>query len=60
MHIYRYMCIKNKLQITVHKIFKRIDNCMTKTSIIKYCTCLSIILALLSPVMKHLDYFLLI
>ena len=36
MQIYRYMCIKNKLQITVHKIFKRIDNCMTKTSVIKY------------------------
>ena len=36
MQIYRYMCIKNKLQITVHKIFKRIDNCMSKTSVIKY------------------------
>ena len=30
------MCIKNKLQIAVHKIFKRIDNCMSKTSVIKY------------------------
>ena len=30
------MCIKNKLQITVHQIFKRIDNCMSKTSVIKY------------------------